>query len=243
MAAADRGSRDGIRCMLMRGGTSKGAYFLADDLPADAAGATTCCCGSWAAPTRARSTGSAAPTRSRARSRSCRRPPSPTSMSTTCSSRSASTSRSSATRRPAATSSPASGPFAVERGLVPAGGERTTVRIRLRQHRRPRHRVVPDARRTRRLRRRRRDRRRAGHGGADRARARRRPGSALLPTGNVVDEIDGHRVTLIDNGMPVVLLRADEFGVDGRRESPAELEARAGPDGRGRAHPARGRAR
>ena len=48
---------------------------------------------------------------------------------------------------------------------------------------------------------------------------------ALLPTGNVVDEIDGHRVTLIDNGMPVVLLRADEFGVAGD-EIPAELEAR-----------------
>ena len=28
---------DGIRCMLMRGGTSKGAYFLAEDLPADLA--------------------------------------------------------------------------------------------------------------------------------------------------------------------------------------------------------------
>ena len=28
---------DGIRCLLMRGGTSKGAYFLADDLPADEA--------------------------------------------------------------------------------------------------------------------------------------------------------------------------------------------------------------
>ena len=27
----------GIRCMLMRGGTSKGAYFLADDLPAEPA--------------------------------------------------------------------------------------------------------------------------------------------------------------------------------------------------------------
>jgi 2-methylaconitate cis-trans-isomerase PrpF len=26
---------DGVRCMLMRGGTSKGAYFLAGDLPAD----------------------------------------------------------------------------------------------------------------------------------------------------------------------------------------------------------------
>ena len=28
---------DGIRCMLMRGGTSKGAYFLAEDVPADPA--------------------------------------------------------------------------------------------------------------------------------------------------------------------------------------------------------------
>jgi 4-oxalomesaconate tautomerase len=27
------GSGDGVRCMLMRGGTSKGAYFLAEDLP------------------------------------------------------------------------------------------------------------------------------------------------------------------------------------------------------------------
>ena len=25
----------GLRCMLMRGGTSKGAYFLAEDLPAE----------------------------------------------------------------------------------------------------------------------------------------------------------------------------------------------------------------
>jgi 4-oxalomesaconate tautomerase len=30
-------AEDGIPCMLMRGGTSKGAYFLADDLPADTA--------------------------------------------------------------------------------------------------------------------------------------------------------------------------------------------------------------
>lgn len=29
------GTRE-VRCMLMRGGTSKGAYFLAEDLPADA---------------------------------------------------------------------------------------------------------------------------------------------------------------------------------------------------------------
>ena len=31
------GGGDGFRCMVMRGGTSKGAYFLADDLPADPA--------------------------------------------------------------------------------------------------------------------------------------------------------------------------------------------------------------
>ena len=31
------GPRDGVRCMLMRGGTSKGAYFLAEDLPQDPA--------------------------------------------------------------------------------------------------------------------------------------------------------------------------------------------------------------
>src|SRR5262245_62006967 len=30
-------TEQGVRCMLMRGGTSKGAYFLADDLPADRA--------------------------------------------------------------------------------------------------------------------------------------------------------------------------------------------------------------
>ena len=27
--------KNGVSCMLMRGGTSKGAYFLSDDLPAD----------------------------------------------------------------------------------------------------------------------------------------------------------------------------------------------------------------
>ncbi len=47
---------------------------------------------------------------------------------------------------------------------------------------------------------------------------------ALLPTGNVVDEIDGVRCTLIDNGMPVVVIRADELGIDGA-EAPLDLEA------------------
>lgn len=47
---------------------------------------------------------------------------------------------------------------------------------------------------------------------------------ALLPTGNAKDLVDNVEVTCIDNGMPVVLLRASDFGLTGA-ESPAELEA------------------
>lgn len=49
---------------------------------------------------------------------------------------------------------------------------------------------------------------------------------ALLPTGNAADEIEGVEVTLIDNGMPCVILRAADFGLSGA-EAPAELEADA----------------
>lgn len=54
---------------------------------------------------------------------------------------------------------------------------------------------------------------------------------ALLPTGNVVDEIDGVNATCIDNGMPVVLLCATDFGKTGY-ESPEELESDAALKGR-----------
>lgn len=47
---------------------------------------------------------------------------------------------------------------------------------------------------------------------------------SLLPTGNVVDEINGVQVTCIDNGMPVVCLKAEDFGITGY-ETPEELEA------------------
>jgi 4-oxalomesaconate tautomerase len=46
---------------------------------------------------------------------------------------------------------------------------------------------------------------------------------ALLPTGQVKDSIKGIEVTCIDNGMPVVLLKASDFGLAGT-ESPEELE-------------------
>jgi len=47
---------------------------------------------------------------------------------------------------------------------------------------------------------------------------------AQLPTGNVVDVFEGVEVTCIDNGMPVVLIRAEDLGRSGY-ESPEQLEA------------------
>ena len=49
---------------------------------------------------------------------------------------------------------------------------------------------------------------------------------ALLPTGNAVDVIDGIELTMIDNGMPCVVMRASDMGISGE-ESPKELEADA----------------
>lgn len=64
---------------------------------------------------------------------------------------------------------------------------------------------------------------------------------ALLPTGHPVDAIDGLEATLIDNGMPIVVLRARDLGItgsesrdalDGDRDLKARVEAirlKAGP--------------
>lgn len=47
---------------------------------------------------------------------------------------------------------------------------------------------------------------------------------ALLPTGNASDVLEGVRVTCIDNGMPVVCLKASDVGLSGY-EDPATIEA------------------
>ena len=47
---------------------------------------------------------------------------------------------------------------------------------------------------------------------------------SLLPTGNEVDMVDGIAVTMIDNGMPIVVLRAEDMGITGY-ETPVELDA------------------
>lgn len=49
---------------------------------------------------------------------------------------------------------------------------------------------------------------------------------AMLPTGNARDVIDGVDVTCIDNGMPVVLINAQELDCSGY-ESPAQLDVNA----------------
>tara|TARA_R110002110_G_scaffold301156_1_gene515261 strand:- start:224006 stop:225097 length:1092 start_codon:yes stop_codon:yes gene_type:complete len=57
---------------------------------------------------------------------------------------------------------------------------------------------------------------------------------ALLPTGNLVDEVNGISVTCIDNGMPIVLIKAGDLGVsayesrdelNGNEELKAKLES------------------
>jgi 4-oxalomesaconate tautomerase len=49
---------------------------------------------------------------------------------------------------------------------------------------------------------------------------------ALLPTGHARDVVEGVDLTAIDNGMPVVVMRASDFGKTGY-ESPEDLEADA----------------
>ncbi len=46
---------------------------------------------------------------------------------------------------------------------------------------------------------------------------------ALLPSGNAFDEVNGVKVTLIDNGMPCVVMKAEDVGVTGY-ESREELD-------------------
>lgn len=119
------------------------------------------------------------------------------------------------------------GPFAIERGLVKPTGERTDVRIFMENTGQIAIATVETP------------------GGKVRydgdARIDGVPGTAapipivfkdtagstcgaLLPTGNAVDTVAGVQVTMIDNGMPCVILDAEDFGIAGT-ESPADLEA------------------
>ena len=119
------------------------------------------------------------------------------------------------------------GPFAIERGLVAATGDETRVAIFMANTGQVAVATVPTPRGV------------VSYDGA--ARIDGVPGTAapiplefrdtagsscgaLLPTGNVVDMIDGIACTLIDNGMPCVVLRAFDVGISGL-EDRATLDA------------------
>ena len=214
----------GIRCMWMRGGTSKGGFFLADDLPADPAQRDAVLLRVMGSPDPRQidGMGGADPLTSKvAVVRRSMRPDidvdylflqvfvdrAIVSDSQNCGNMLAGV-----------------GPFAIERGLVAGRDDVTPVTIYMENTRQTAVASVPTP------------------GGwpvyAGEARIDGVPGTAaplplefkdtagstcgaLLPTGNVADEIEGIAATLIDNGMPTVVMRAADLGIDGHESREA----------------------
>jgi len=219
----------GVRCMLMRGGTSKGAFFLEDDLPSDPDERDRLLLRIMGSPDPRQidGVGGAHPltTKVAVVASSVRddadveylflQPDLATATITD--------------RQNCGNMLAAVGPFAVERGLIEPEDGIASVRILMRntggvavakfpvENGRPVYHGdifisgVP------------------GSGAEIRLEFVDTEGSttgSLLPTGNQRDEIDGTPVTLIDNGMPVVVMTADALDV-GAYETCEELEANA----------------
>jgi len=209
---------EGIACMWMRGGTSKGAFFLADDLPADTAKRDAFLLRIMGSPDPRQidGMGGADPLASKVAvvSRSIRDgvdvdylflqvfvDEAIVTDAQNCGNMLAGV-----------------GPFAIERGLVAAAGDETPVSIFMVNTGQIAVASVATPGGV------------VTYGGA--ARIDGVPGTAapvplefrdtagsscgaLLPTGNTVDVIDGVACTLIDNGMPCVVMRADAVGATG----------------------------
>ena len=208
----------GVRCMLMRGGTSKGAYFLAGDLPADPAARDDLLLRIMGTPDPRQidGLGGAQPVTSKVAIVSAAADPghdvdylflqlgveeATVSDRQTCGNLLAGV-----------------GQFAVERGLVPAGDERTTVRVRLLNtgtiavstFATPGGEVdyrgdtaisgVPGT---------------AAPVELDFTETEGSVCGSLLPTGHVRDDVGGIAVSCVDNGMPVVVARAEDLGITG----------------------------
>lgn len=218
---------EGIRCMWMRGGTSKGGYFLAEDLPATVNERDAFLLRMMGSPDPRQidGLGGADPLSSKvAVVAESRRPDADVDYlflqifvdeaivtdGQNCGNILAGV-----------------GPFAIERGLVAATGDTTDVRIFMEntgqiavvQIKTPGGQVTY-----------------AGDARIDGVPGTAAPiaitfkdtaGSscgALLPTGNAVDTIEGIACTLIDNGMPCVVVAAADLGIAGS-ERPDQLEA------------------
>jgi 4-oxalomesaconate tautomerase len=220
---------DGIRAMWMRGGTSKGGYFLADDLPSDPAARDALLLRIMGSPDPRQidGLGGADPLTSKVAvvRRSARAGADVDYLFLQV-----------FVDRPVVTDAQncgnilaGVGPYAIERGLVAPRGDTTEVRIFMENTGQIATATVetPGGR--------------VRYNGA--ARIDGVPGTAapipivfqdtagstcgaLLPTGRAADRIDGVEATLIDNGMPCVILAAADFGLAGD-EPPAVLDANA----------------
>jgi 4-oxalomesaconate tautomerase len=219
----------GIRCMMMRGGTSKGAYFLADDLPSDPAERDRLLLAIMGSPDPRQidGIGGADPLTSKVAvvKRSARPGIDVDYLFLQV-----------FVDRPLVSSSQNCGNilagiagFAIERGLVAANGPESTVAIFLENTGQTAHARIPTP---------------GGvpvYSGSEAidgvpnaaapvllsfADAAGSTCGALLPSGRNRDAVDGVEVTLIDNGMPVVVIRAADMGVTGA-ETREELEANA----------------
>jgi 4-oxalomesaconate tautomerase len=227
-------SEAGIRCMWMRGGTSKGGYFLKDDLPAGTAQRDAFLLAMMGSPDPRQidGLGGADPLTSKvaAVSKSAREgidvdylflqvfvDQAIVTDAQNCGNILAGV-----------------GPFAIERGLVAATGDETRVAIYMENTGQVAVAAVatPGGRVTY-----------AGNAAIDGVPGNHAPiplefrdtaGSscgALLPTGHAVDMVNGVAVTLIDNGMPCAVMKAADLGVTGYEDrdwldNAAELKAR-----------------
>jgi 4-oxalomesaconate tautomerase len=225
------GSADGVRCMLMRGGTSKGAYFLAGDLPADPAERDDLLLRIMGSPDTRQidGIGGAHPLTSKVAviSRSDRADADVDYLFLQVGVDAATVSA----RQNCGNLLAGVGPFAVERGLA----AKAPVRIHMVNSGSVATATFPGADGTVDY-----DGQTAIAGVPGTAAAvvlafddgQRSAGTqglatgALLPTGHVRDVIDGVTVTCVDNGMPVVVVAASELGRTGY-ETVAELEADA----------------
>ena len=235
---------DGIPCTWMRGGTSKGAYFLARDLPADEAGRDALLLSVMGSPDPRQidGIGGADPLTSKvAVVAESGRPDADVDylFLQVFVDRAIVTDKQNCGNILSGVAQ-----FAVERGLIAAAGGRTEVAVYMVNSAQvaqvtietPGHTVTYEG-----------DARIDGVPGTAAPVLQNFPEAAgstcgaLLPTGNVVDTIDGVEATCIDNGMPVVVLRASDLDITGyeNRESLdadealkarlEEIRLRAGP--------------
>ena len=220
---------EAIRCMWMRGGTSKGGYFVAEDLPADRDARDKFLLGMMGSPDKRQidGMGGADPLTSKiAVVKKSQRPGVDVDYLFL----------QAFVDKPIITDAQncgnilvGVGPFAIERGLVAAKGDETPVVIYMENTGQIAEALVrtPGGEPTY-----------AGSRAIDGVPGTASPipiefrdtaGStcgALLPTGNAIDVIDGVECTLIDNGMPVVVMRAADLGIEGT-ESRETLDAHA----------------